>query len=151
ASVKPILSSGEQISPVVSKGFAAIYFSSREQLVPEAPALPGNSEFADIYRYDIVSGSLRFVVQSRHGYGQEPSPNGRYDYFRAVGVTGLPAGVEHCAQSECGQLFRFDSVDSVVECVSCASPFDPVPKLGVDNEGGALPNAVTGDGMPERS
>jgi hypothetical protein len=128
---------------VVSDHFAAIYFASTEQLVPEAPVVP-NSETPDLYRYDIASGTLRYLVQVKHAYQQEPSPDGRYDYFRAVGVTGLPAGVEHCQQAECGQLFRVDSVDSSVDCVSCASPSDPEPKLGIEDEDGSQINASPG-------
>jgi len=135
--------------PVVSEQFAAIYFVTQEQLTPEAPVVP-KGEVTDLYRYDIASGVLRYLVQVRHAYGQEPSPDGRYDYFRAVGVTGLPAGAEHCRQTECGQLFRFDGVGSVVECVSCASPFDPEPALGVENEAGALINGLPGNGVPGR-
>jgi len=135
--------------PVVSERFAAIYFSAQEQLTPEAPAVP-ESEVMDLYRYDIASGALRYLVQVKHAYSQEPSPDGRYDYFRALGVTGLPAGVEHCRQTECAQLFRFDNVDSVIECVSCASPFDPEPALGVENEAGALINGLPVDGVPGR-
>jgi len=150
-SVKPIpVKTGAH--PVVSEQFAAIYFSTHEQLTPEAPVVP-EGEFADLYRYDIASGVLRYVVQITQRLNeeaQEPSPDGRFDYFRARGVTGLPAGVEHCAQVECGQLFRFDSVGSVVECVSCASPFDPEPALGVENEAGALINGLSVDGVPGR-
>jgi hypothetical protein len=124
---------------VVSDHFAAIYFASTEQLVPEAPVVP-DSETPDLYRYDIASGTLRYLVQVKHAARQEPSPDGRYDYFLAAGVTGLPAGVG----SEEGQLFRVDSVDSSVACVSCASPSDPEPKLGINNEDGSPINASPG-------
>lgn len=53
--------------------------------------------------------------------------HGRYMYFGAGGVPGVPGG-----------LYRFDSSEKVLTCVTCASPFDPEPKLGIDDSGGAL-------------
>jgi hypothetical protein len=137
-SAKPIPVNGN-VHPVVSEQFTAIYFSSSEQLTAEAPVVPEGGA-VDLYRYDIASGVLRYLVQVKGSKSQEPSPDGRYDYFLAAGVTELPAGVG----GEEGQLFRVDSVDSSVECVSCASPSDPEPKLGINNEDGAKINASPG-------
>jgi hypothetical protein len=139
------------LTPTVSAGFATIYFTSHDQLTAEAP-VPPDSEIVDLYRYDIASAQLRYLVQIKHSEtGQEPSADGRYDYFRAVGVTGLPAGVEHCKETLCGQLFRYDSAASSLECVSCASPFAPEPGLGIENEDNAKISGQTSDGMPAQA
>ena len=41
------------------------------------------------------------------------------------------------------QVYRYDSVEHVVECVSCASPFDPNPKFGAFFNGRETPGVTT--------
>lgn len=109
----------------VSEDFNTIYFSSPEQLTPEAP--PG----IDTYRYDIAAHALHFAFPGSPG-GQI-SPDGRYVFF-AGGVTGVPGGGLNADPNEAversPQVFRYDSAQNLIQCVSCASPFDPEPTLG---------------------
>ena len=58
------------------------------------------------------------------------SSDGRYLYFTVARVAGLPGG--GTVPNETGhatQAYRYDSVEQVVECVSCASSFDAEPQL----------------------
>lgn len=90
----------------------------------------------DLYRYDIAAGSLLFVshleVDGARQFFQS-SPDGRYFYFIATSVAGLPAGgveVQTAGAAHHGQtsqVFRYDSAQQLVQCVSCASPSDPEP------------------------
>jgi hypothetical protein len=106
---------------IVSEDFTAIYFDSPEHLTPEAPP-PTDSPY--LYRYDIPTETLRFLLAGS-GIGQGPpvvhnvSPDGRYAYFAST-VDGLPTAGAH-------QAIRYDSVEHVVQCLSCASSFDPEP------------------------
>ena len=90
-----------------------------------------------LYRYDINGGKLEYLFQalspSELGgsapLGLAVSADGRYVYFGG-GVGGLPgdgtfeeAGNSH----EAAQVYRYDSGERVVQCVSCASSYDPVP------------------------
>ncbi len=104
-----------------------------------------------LYRYDIPSETLSFVISLAQPNHVSSSPDGRYFYFDTIGVAGVPGGAlalnggtedrsETCKivnGPECKQevkptpqVYRYDSVERVVECVSCASAFDPEPKLG---------------------
>jgi hypothetical protein len=171
ASLKPIFSLPTQQGVAVSRDFTAIFLSSTAQLTgTEAPPIPPRTNMTSIYRYDIPAETLRFVVQAaplstrgavsgRLGYGGvgEPSPDGRFLDFLSSQVAGLPGGgpelheggTEGPAPSV--QLYRYDSADNVVQCISCASPFDPEPKLSVENEGGARGSEWPVGGQPERT
>jgi Tol biopolymer transport system component len=92
----------------------------------------------DLYRYDINAGRLLFVshiwVDNERRFFQS-SPDGRYLYFIAATVAGLPAGgleLETPGASHHGhtsQVFRYDSAGSVLSCMSCASAYDSEPRL----------------------
>jgi hypothetical protein len=128
---KRLLLLHNQATFIVSEDFNAIYFHSAERLTPEAPV--GES----LYRYEIPTETLRFVLSSdfvKEGdFVQSVSPDGRYDYFRAREVLGVPGGALDEINGRAEELYRYDSVESSVECVSCASPFDPEPRQKVDN------------------
>jgi hypothetical protein len=142
------LKGSTQLSPhfEISEDFSTIYFTSGESL-PNTGAPPGGG----IYLYDVATGTLRFVLAGNTGSGgagsvQELestiSSEGRYYYFEAREVMGVPGGgldaglpaAYHDRDSE--QLYRYDSVENTVECVSCSSAFDPEPKLSAENGGG---------------
>jgi hypothetical protein len=55
----------------------------------------------------------------------DPVADSRDSYF-----VGNVAGLPHYREGYERQVFRYDSVEHVVECVSCASPFDPEPRFG---------------------
>ena len=97
------------------------------------------------------------------------SPDGRYYYFESRQVGGLPGGAAvpgGGAESEGRiaegnhlqrtlQLYRYDSVQNVVQCISCASPSDPEPKLdsvfdnpliGSTRDGDPRVTLISGDG-----
>jgi hypothetical protein len=98
----------------------------------------GPSNAISLYRYDVDSRELLFVTQiavdnTRNFY--ESSPDGRFFYFIAESVAGLPSGGEELQtpgaseKGQTSQVFRYDSSEAVVECMSCASSFDPEPRL----------------------
>jgi hypothetical protein len=116
----------------ISEDFTTIYFTSNtESLTREAPPDGG------LYRYDIPNKELRFAlpIVTFGDKLSEVSANGRYFYVATPEVLGVPGG-KSSAQSD--QLYRYDSAENSVECVSCASPFDPEPKFRVNNEGDAV-------------
>jgi hypothetical protein len=109
-STKQIFSGPESEEVGVSDEFKAIYF---------------RSEGGEVYRYDTTSETLAFAFwltpnTTGTGIATEISPDGRYYYFQG-GVPGVPGE---------NQAFLYDSTEHVVECLSCASSFDPEPKLG---------------------
>lgn len=145
----------------VSQDLKAIYFASSRQLDAEAPARSSESDF-NIYRYDVASRALTFVAQTdRETFVSHMSPDGRFYYFTARHVGGLPGGatvphggVEDLSKFELQadelpteQVYRYDSSVGIIECVSCASPFDAEPKLGAnfgtfDNAQSAAPRGL---------
>jgi hypothetical protein len=139
ALAKHLLSTREQVGdPIVSEELTAFYFRSEESLTPDAPpvASTSGSEAAggDLYRYDIASEKLGFVVQKQQDGGGaggfSVSPDGRYFYFGSRGIAGVPGGGDLPGETKpAAQAYRYDSVEGVVQCMSCASPFDPEPKL----------------------
>ncbi len=111
-----------------SADLSTVYFSSGAQLTPEAPLGGGT------YRYEVATEKLRFLLP---GVGVSfVSPDGRYLYFRGGALPGVPGGVAP-------QVYRYDSVEDVVQCMSCASPFDPEPKLVA-----VFKNEIATDGVP---
>ena len=131
-----IFTSGDP--PVVSEDLTAVYFLSSAQLTPEAPpptSQEGIKMPENVYRFDIATGTLRFVVQTdaiRGGFftGSSTSPDGRYYYWISTAVAGIPGGalIPHTTDHT-NQVYRYDSVEGVVQCMSCASPFDPRPGM----------------------
>jgi hypothetical protein len=100
---------------IVSEDLSAVYI------------LAGDERSPSLYRYDVTGGKLGFVTHLNsssllHSY--TASPDGRYFYFEASTVAGLPGG-----EKGASQVYRYDSAEAVVECVSCASPFNPEPGL----------------------
>jgi hypothetical protein len=103
-------------------------------LTPEAPA-----NLSDIYRYDITSETMSFVAVSEqtagdHNGGFYLSPDGGDFYFNVRSVQGVsgsaqPPPIGETEQGKPVQAYRYDSAEGVVQCVSCASPHDPEPKL----------------------
>lgn len=150
---------------VVSEDFTALYFESKTALTDDAlPTTGASSDATDLYRYDIVNKTLGFVAQIDANSGNSNlyvSANGRYAYFQADLVAGLPGG-KGATESLVGgvdeavQVYRYDSAEQVIECVSCASPSDPEPDVGAvltskvnavgtigpDNRIGAYPQIV---------
>lgn len=107
----------------ISADFSTIYVTTGAALTPEAAAGAGS---ASLYRYDVSSKTLHYIPL----HFQEVlnvSANGRYLVFQATseGIPGIPGGL---GLGESGdQIYRYDSSENVIECVSCASPFDPHP------------------------
>ncbi|HWX44975.1 MAG TPA: hypothetical protein VNY52_06605 [Solirubrobacteraceae bacterium] len=136
ATAKPIFTipGGSQL--LVSEDFNAIYFGSTTRLTADAPPTP-DAFTEELYRYEIPTETLRFVVQVEVGAlngGRSVSPDGRYYYFGAQLVVAVPgagkAPETPAAEHANPQVYRYDSVEDVLECVSCASSFDPEPRLG---------------------
>jgi hypothetical protein len=94
----------------------------------------------EVYRYDVATETLEFMFATG-GSNYFVSPDGRFFIFTATGVGDMPAGAtvkgcghetDHELVGECPtpQVFRYDSVEHVVECVSCSSSYAEEPKLG---------------------
>jgi hypothetical protein len=114
----------------VSEDLGTIYVATGQHLTPEAPPTGG------LYRYDVSTKALHFVLPGARV--QYLSPDGRYVYFNGE----VPGLGEH--------TFRYDSVENVIECIPCASTFDPEPK----HEGEFISyesNSATRDGMPSET
>jgi hypothetical protein len=131
--VKPLFSAHEQLHVSASRDLSTIYVSSKEQLTPEAPPLSTESEDAgpapeELYRYDIPESKLRFIVQTSHSSGYVSS-DGRYYYWASIGVAAVfnDASSEPIVEEQ-EQVYRYDSAENIVECMSCASSFNPEPK-----------------------
>lgn len=123
---------------VISEDVNAIYLAAGK-LIPEAPAL--GEEMVDLYRYDVASETLRFVAQVSGQEESSTNPDGNYFYFDSQGVGGVPAaGPERKDNAE--QVFRYDAEEDLIQCVSCASPFDPEPRLNAN-----LPGTYVGGGV----
>jgi hypothetical protein len=97
----------------------------------------GGQVTRSLYRYDVADRQVLFITQLvlRGGSFYQATPDGRYLYFIAKTVAGLPAGGQELEQPHAGrqgqtsQVFRYDDRERVVECMSCASSFDPEPRL----------------------
>ncbi len=112
--------------------------------------------FGSLDRYDIPSETLRFVAPVGLA-SPSTSPDGRYLYFEG-GLGGLPtagktplpkAGLTGIGESN-GQVLRYDAVEDVFQCISCASPFDPAPKLNANylTEGAMQQSSIQGTSSP---
>ncbi len=98
-----------------------------------------------LYRYEFAAGKPEFLMAA-DPTGMTITPNGNEVYLEGGGVGGMPAK----------GIYRYDSTENVVQCISCASPFDPEPKQpaflhGVDGypllNGGALSkSSIAADG-----
>ncbi len=112
-----------------------------------------------LYRYEIPAegapaGALEFLVEGAGGgtngeFGLALSPDGGYAYFAAREIGGLPGGGTYregpAAGEVTAQVYRYDSAEHVVECISCASSFDPEPRLNASlYTGQGVANVVPG-------
>jgi hypothetical protein len=136
----------------VSEGFGAIYLAAGAALTPDAP--PVASGHADLYRYDVPTKALHFLLQVEPGEDSfgGPSADGRYDYFAAISVLGVPAGRAGVPVPDRTQVYRYDNTNGVVQCMSCASSFDPEPRLAAHFGGFGASSGIFVDGaqgMPE--
>ena len=64
--------------------------------------------------------------------GSDSFHHPRYSYFESKAVGGLPGGgmeLKDGREESTTQVYRYDSVEDVVQCISCASSFDPKPAL----------------------
>lgn len=155
--ISSLFSTAEPVQrPIASSELTSFYFRSKERLTPEAPPTSIESvtiSSEDIYHYDINDKVLSYVAQAAltggFGGGYSVTPNGRYLYFASVDVGGVPGGGsqsvgEHTGPSD--QVYRYDSVENDLQCMSCASPFNPEPKLSASFLFGPVRH---GDGIPD--
>jgi hypothetical protein len=155
ATVKPLFSVRNERAFKVSEDLSTIYFVSPEQLTPEAPPRVPNVLTGFIYRYDVPAEKLsfidsaHFVTSASLGAETQLSPDGRYLYFAANVVRGVPGGLG----GSTSQVYRYDSGEGLIQCMSCASPFDPEPKqtavFGQTGGGGGLLESRTGSPRTE--
>jgi hypothetical protein len=146
--VKPLFTVQGQPQFKVSEDLSTIAFVSEEQLTPEAPArIPRGQAPGFIYRYDVPGEKLSFVDWADYVSLSQLSPDGRDLYFSAEVVGGTPGGVS-TGIGIAPQVYRYDSGESLIQCMSCASPFDPEPKLislfGATGGSGGILGSQTG-------
>ncbi|HEY1687693.1 MAG TPA: fibronectin type III domain-containing protein [Solirubrobacteraceae bacterium] len=122
ATITPVYTSPSESQVRVAEEFTHIFFVDHSD---------------DIYDYDVATGVLTKVLRlnlvGEEGLALEPSPDGGLLYFHG-GVSGMPATK---------QMYLYDSSEDSVECISCASSFDPEPSLGA-----YLPTADLGPANP---
>ncbi len=127
-SVKPLFTVHQETRFMVSEDLSTIYFVSSEQLTPDAPA-----DASSIYRYDVPAGALSFIDSGENITeitSWKVSSDGRYLYFGAEVLGGVPGGQRAKLSNEKKpQVYRYDSAESFAQCMSCASSFDPEPRL----------------------
>lgn len=119
---------------IVSEDLSTVYIVS------------GQVQSPTLYRYSIASEQLVFVshltVYSERNFYQT-SGDGRYFYFIASSMAGLPSGgleletLHASIKGQTSQVFRYDADEGVVSCLSCSSSFDFEPRLSaLFTEGG---------------
>jgi hypothetical protein len=92
-------------------------------------------------RYSITNETLGLILKVGHPTHYSSSPDGRYFYFAAESVGGLPGGAvvpgcghetDHELPGLCPtpQVYRYDNAEHLVQCLSCSSSFAPEPRLG---------------------
>ncbi len=87
-----------------------------------------------MYRYDLVTRKLSYVAQvggdKGKGGGEYVSLDGNDFYFVSSGVAGIPnTKSEFVGAGKALGVYRFDAEAGVVQCMSCASSFNPEPGL----------------------
>ncbi len=128
--VRPLFVVHRETAFVVSEELTAIYFTSTEQLIPDAPPTTDSSTTDYVYRYDIPTATLSFVDSGFDVRLAKTSPDGRYLYLEAKAVEGVPGGEQAPERNDTApQVYRYDSAENLLQCMACASPFDPEPKL----------------------
>lgn len=116
----------------VSEDFSTIYLISPESLIPLAQTAK-SSLVDNIYRYDIPSGTLSLIDTGTRirVEAAKVSADGHDLYLEADGLEGVPGGKgdQGSGGGSNSQVYRYDSEESVLQCMSCSSSFDPEPKL----------------------
>jgi hypothetical protein len=121
----------------VSADMSTIYFESGERF--------GLSPHGGLYRY--ADGTLSFIAFVGGGREGFVSAEGRYYYFEAEGIAALPGGNFNAGEIELTQVYRYDGVENVLQCISCSSPSEPRAK-GAAFFGAGDPSLPTEDGVP---
>jgi hypothetical protein len=125
---------------VVSPGLDQVYFISQTPVAGTGtPA--GNCVEVDcvyLYHYDLTRERLRFLAQLQGLPESSPraelytTGDGKQLFFAAHQVYGVPGRPPKArsadGEGESSQLYRFDSGENVIACVSCTSAFDPEPQ-----------------------
>ncbi len=149
AAEKPLFSMHQSAPFMVSEDLSTIYFVAPEPSTADAPRFGGNSSVeTSLYRYDVPGEKLTYVDSGDVGLTPvEVSPDGRDLYFTAKTVAGVPGGLHT------EQVYRYDSGESLIQCMSCASPFDPEPRLsalfGTTGGNGGILESKTGSPRTE--
>jgi hypothetical protein len=154
AAITPLLSTRTRLVDeglLVSDDLSAFYLDTAEQLT-SGVSQPASDQQGYLYRYDIPTKTLEFLFQYDGFERTSLSPDGRYAYFSARGVSGLPGGAidpGHLSGTEpVTEVYRYDSAEHLVQCISCASTLAPEPKLGSYLQSAdGQPSAIAG-GLP---
>jgi hypothetical protein len=131
---------------LLSEDGNVLYIRTPAVLTPEAPH--GQSAGGEnAYRYEISAEKLTFVGNWEVGDGTGgfyTDPSGRYLYFGSRSVSNLSFGPSY------QQLLRYDSVEDVIQCITCASTFNKEPQFPSDfmSAGAASVNKSSPLGSP---
>jgi hypothetical protein len=153
----------------VSSDGSAVYFTAYGQLAPGARPLPSEGQLVNAYRYDTGTGATTFIATvstddydatraAKYPFSWEvgleiqanwyTTPNGRFLVFGSgANLTGYNSGGKT-------EIYRYDSADGTLVCVSClpsgAPPSaDAVFARSPDrsyNPQGRPPRAISDDG-----
>lgn len=110
----------------IARDGSTVYYQSQEALTPgAASAAP---EYTNLYRYDTETGATTYVATAEQssvsGADSEltlpyTTPNGRFLLFESQEVLGGPAAARG------NQVYRYDSADGSLICVSCRPDGSP--------------------------
>jgi hypothetical protein len=162
-SPKRLFSTNESVQPEVSGEFTVIYFVSHERLSEDTPSsfsVGGGPGSGYLYQYDLSTDTLHFLVETASNESEgTPSitPNGQDYYWSSVEVAGIPGGghlpggilpTSKTFVADGGptlQRYRYDSAENAVECLSCASLYNPEPHESADGSSGQGAISENGD------
>jgi hypothetical protein len=126
----------------ISENGLAVYFQAAKPLTSDAPHNPVGGAI-DIYRYDTATGETTYVatIEKPMVNGtDEATPNGRFLLFEASHVLGVEAPVGE-------QLYRYDSAQRSLTCVSCVRSIPGSVNMPNVGETGS-PSVATMDEVP---
>ena len=111
---------------------------------PDLSIVYFRSDDGAVYGYNTATEQLSYLFHAEELEPGEPTPDGRFLYFHGT-VSGVPGK---------SQMFLYDSEQNMLECASCASSFDPEPRLGAYipyHEAGDLGPLQQQNGWPART
>ncbi|HEY5194243.1 MAG TPA: hypothetical protein VIJ39_10285 [Solirubrobacteraceae bacterium] len=131
--VRPVFSVQGQATVKISQDFTKIYMASEAQLTSDAP--PTDEQTKDIYSYSIANEKLMFLFQAaREDSAVQISVSADGNDLYLKGTKGV-AGFTGATGQAIGGIYRYDSTENAISCVTCASSFNPESSLEIKESG----------------